>query len=94
MSDYVHLNIRVTGRVQGVFFRATAMDKALDQSITGFVRNEADGSVFIEAEGTRDDMERFLGWCRKGPQFAKVDVVDIAESPLCNYSKFEIQRFR
>ena len=93
MSDHIHLNIRVTGRVQGVFFRATTMDKALDQSISGFVRNETDGSVLIEAEGTPDNIELFLVWCRKGPQFAKVDNVEIVESPVCDYSKFEIKRF-
>jgi len=92
MNDPTHLNIRVTGRVQGVFFRATAMDKALELSISGFVRNEADGSVYIEAEGKSKDMERFLEWCRTGPKFSKIDKVETAESPLNNYLKFEIKR--
>ena len=93
MSNHAHLNIRVTGRVQGVFFRATAMDKALQLAISGFVRNEADGSVYIEAEGNPKNMESFLEWCRTGPQFSKVEKIEIAESPNCNYSKFEIKRF-
>ncbi len=69
------------------------MDKALELSINGFVRNEADWSVYIEAEGKSNNMERFLEWCRTGPQFSKVDKVEIAESPICNYLKFEIKRF-
>ena len=93
MINHAHLNIRVTGKVQGVFFRATAMDKAIELSINGFVRNEADGSVYIEAEGRSKNMEGFLEWCRTGPQFSKVDKVAIEESPLCNYLKFEIKRF-
>jgi acylphosphatase len=48
------------GRVQGVGFRATAADIAGEHPVTGFVRNQADGSVELEAQGAKDDVERFL----------------------------------
>jgi acylphosphatase len=60
------LNIKIFGQVQGVFFRGSAKQKAQDLGITGFVRNVL-GAVYIEAEGSEEALEQFLGWCRHGP---------------------------
>ena len=49
----VHINIHITGRVQGVNFRTYTKEKAEELGILGFVRNETDGSVYLEAEGDR-----------------------------------------
>jgi len=87
-----HFDIRVMGKVQGVFYRASTMTKASELSIQGFVRNEDDGSVYIEAEGTSQKLEEFILWCNRGSDFSRVDYVDVQEAALCNYSSFEIKR--
>ena len=71
----VHYSIRVTGKVQGVFYRASARAEAERLGLKGFVRNESDGSVYAEAEGEAEALELFLAWCRRGPPHARVDAV-------------------
>lgn len=83
--------IRVTGRVQGVGFRHSAASVARYSGIKGFVKNEPDGSVYIEAEGTRNQLDEFLRWCRKGPGFGFVDNVSVATSTPRNHTKFQIR---
>jgi acylphosphatase len=87
-----HLNIRVYGRVQGVFYRATAMETAGKLGIKGFARNEKDGSVYVEAEGEEDKLKEFIDWCYEGPPRAGVDRVATEESAMKNYAKFVIDR--
>jgi len=70
-----HMCIRITGRVQGVGFRYAVLREAKRLGIVGFVRNESDGSVHIEAEGESGALERFFEWCRRGPSFASVEGV-------------------
>lgn len=70
------VTIKVRGRVQGVFYRHETKKIAETLGITGFVRNERDGSVFIEAEGDRESLEKLLMWAKTGPRFAKVDSVE------------------
>lgn len=74
----VRLRIIVTGRVQGVSFRAGARDQARGLGISGFARNRADGSVLIETEGDPSAVERFRAWCETGPPSARVSGVDVA----------------
>lgn len=69
-----HINIKIYGDVQGVGFRYEAKIIADKLGVKGFARNGADSSVYIEAEG--GDLEKFLEWCRKGPDLARVDRVD------------------
>lgn len=85
-------SVRVSGKVQGVFFRASTREKAKALGINGFVRNERDGSVFIEAEGEEDHLERFLSWCRQGPPRARVVSCEIKEIESRNFSDFVIER--
>jgi acylphosphatase len=87
-----HLNIRVYGRVQGVFYSATAMEKALELGIKGFARNEKDETVYIEAEGEEDKLKEFIDWCYIGPPRASVDTISTEEGEIKNYTKFEISR--
>jgi acylphosphatase len=87
-----HFSIHVSGKVQGVFFRASTQEKAREFSIVGFVRNEADGSVFIEAEGTAENVEKFISWCRQGPRSAEVISCEIKPGEVKGYSGFVIQR--
>lgn len=71
----VHLKIH--GRVQGVFFRATAKEKAQELGLVGWVRNNPEGSVEITAEGHREDIENFIEWCNRGPRNSRVDHVKV-----------------
>lgn len=87
-----HVSIRVSGRVQGVFFRATAKEKADELHISGSVRNDEDGSVFIEAEGEEDAIREFIAWCRKGPKLGRVDRCEVTERAAKNLGGFSILR--
>tara|TARA_B100001013_G_scaffold171401_1_gene102808 strand:- start:1835 stop:2101 length:267 start_codon:yes stop_codon:yes gene_type:complete len=75
------LKITVEGRVQGVFFRDSTRNKATELGILGFVRNQPDGKVYIEAEGECTALERFSQWCQEGPKWARVAKVEIVECP-------------
>ena len=68
---------RVTGRVQGVFFRASTRDEAVKNGVAGWVRNAPDGSVEGEAFGETDVLERFIAWLHQGPPSSRVDRVEI-----------------
>lgn len=87
-----HVSIKVTGLVQGVYFRASTKEMADTLNILGFVRNEPDGGVYIEAEGEGDNLKRFVEWCGRGPSRAVVQSCDIREGEIKNYQKFEIRR--
>jgi acylphosphatase len=73
------VQIRVTGKVQGVFYRATARDVANDLGLNGWVRNCTDGSVEILAGGSATAIEALIAWCRKGPREARVDEVIVTD---------------
>ena len=69
--------VRVRGRVQGVFFRVEARDRARSLGLSGWVRNSPDGTVEAVFEGDRDRVESMVGWCRRGPSGARVEDVDV-----------------
>ena len=71
------VDVRVTGLVQGVFFRAEAQQKAHRLGVAGWVRNEPDGSVAARFEGEPDAVEAMVAWCREGPRRARVEGVDV-----------------
>ena len=87
-----HIAIKIYGNVRGVSFRVRAKQEARPLGISGFARNEPDGSVYIEVEGNAGAIEKFLSWCRTGPPFAKVEKVDFALSDsLRNFGGFDVQ---
>ena len=74
-----------------VLFRDSAKRKAKKLGLRGFVKNEPDGAVYIEAEGDEKNLNEFLEWCKKGPILAKVEKVDCDYSDkLENFDDFEI----
>jgi acylphosphatase len=77
----------VRGRVQGVSFRASAQMVAVRLGLSGWVRNQEDGNVEIEAEGDREVLERFLAWCRRGPSAARVLGVEVQWLPATGEHK-------
>ena len=86
-----HLSIRVSGKVQGVFFRASTKGKAEELNIKGNVRNNADGSVSIEAEGEEENLLQFVEWCKRGPKFAQVERCEVKEGGNRNSKGFFIE---
>ena len=83
------LHLKITGRVQGVFYRATTHEQALRLGLVGWVRNMPDGSVELCAEGPREVLEQLLEWCRQGPPGARVSGV----RPSWSEATGEHQRF-
>lgn len=74
-----------------MFFRDATRRKAEELVLKGFVRNEPDESVYIEAEGSREALEKLVNWCWEGPEMAKVDKVEIVEGDSANFQKFEVK---
>ncbi|HRW62209.1 MAG TPA: acylphosphatase [Bacteroidales bacterium] len=89
MKKAVRLNIY--GKVQGVGFRYSALQKAHDLGITGFVKNRSDGSVYIEAEAEPEILEQFIIWCKQGPTWSTIDHIVETDIPLNNYTDFNIK---
>lgn len=88
-----HISIRVAGKVQGVFFRASAVSAAQQIGVCGFVRNEPDGSVYMEAEGSDEQLKALIAWCKIGPPRARVDEVHVNENiTLHHFIDFKIIR--
>ncbi|MCA9482572.1 MAG: acylphosphatase [Nitrospina sp.] len=79
----------VSGKVQGVWFRASTEKEAARLGICGWVRNCNDGSVEIFAEGTELDV--FIQWCHEGPPLARVDSVDVEWTEPRGFASFEIR---
>ncbi len=87
------LKIRIHGHVQGVGFRFEAMQKAQSLSLVGFAQNERDGTLYIEAQGEKESLEKFLHWCEHhGPHLAKVlRVVAKYSNDSKNYQNFRVK---
>lgn len=75
-SEVVRLRIQVHGQVQGVFFRARAQERAQALGISGFARNEPDGTVTVECEGPAHAVEEMRAWCETGPPRAEVERIE------------------
>ena len=77
--DVVRRRVVVRGRVQGVWFRESALRRAEELGVSGWVRNNADGTVEAELEGATDDVAVLVSWLGLGPPQARVDSVDVEE---------------
>ncbi len=84
------LHIKVTGLVQGVFFRANTLDKANELGLKGWVKNCDDGSVEIHVEGSDEALSKFEEWCNHGPEAAKVEGVEVKEVEEEGFESFSI----
>ena len=86
-----HWNIKVQGKVQGVFFRASTKAVADQLKVKGFVMNQPDGSVYIEAEGDFFALESLMDFCQEGPEHAEVAHVEYEESDeIKGFRNFEV----
>jgi acylphosphatase len=91
MSEVKRLRVTVTGRVQGVFFRDSCRQQARRLDVAGWVANEPDGSVLLEAEGPADRVDALVKWCREGPPHARVDRVWTSETTPVGGTGFEVR---
>jgi acylphosphatase len=87
----VAYRVRVYGRVQGVFFRASMKEVAEDLGVDGWVRNMPDGSVEALVSGEEEKVEKILEWCRRGPELARVDKVEITPADPPTEKGFHIK---
>jgi acylphosphatase len=83
--------LTVSGRVQNVGFRFNTLKAAKKNEIYGIVKNLHDGSVYIEAEGEEENLDQFILWCHQGPNWARVDHVNIQHSQVQDYKDFSIK---
>ena len=80
--------IHITGHVQGVNFRASAQRLARQLGLTGYARNQPDGSVLIVAEGSTEALDELVAWCKIGPPRATVDRVEVSTGVPAGYQRF------
>lgn len=77
MEEKTRAHLVISGRVQGVFFRAETQRAASMYGVSGWVRNQRDGTVEAVVEGARPDVESLINWCRHGPPISRVDEVNV-----------------
>ncbi len=88
----IRVNLIISGTVQGVFFRTHAQKKAEELGVTGWVANEADGTVVVIAEGSNNKINEFINWCHGGPSTAQVDKVHIEQIPyMREFEEFSVR---
>jgi len=92
MTDLASVHVVVYGYVQGVFFRAFVSEWATELGLTGYVRNLPGGSVEVNAEGERKQLEELIGYLKVGPRAARVEKVVVNWSEYTgNYPRFSIR---
>ena len=91
-AQWMRVRARAVGLVQGVAFRANAQSNAISLGLSGWARNEQDGSVTLEIEGPSTKVDALVDWCRQGPPGARVDnVVVLSINPTYDRSPFAIK---
>jgi acylphosphatase len=90
-ENILHKNIRIAGRVQGVGFRYSARSMASFTGIKGFVRNLRNGDLYIEAEGSPEQIDEYLNWCQQGPPRAHISFIDVYDGEVVGFSEFIVK---
>lgn len=78
------LHLWIEGRVQGVFYRASAHEEGVRLGLSGWVRNLSDGRVEALVQGPEEKVNAFVEWCKKGPPLARVTNVEVVEEAVEN----------
>lgn len=74
-----HINIKISGKVQGVGFRFSSYEQLVDFGLQGRAENTQDGGVLVDAEGPEEKLAQLIEWCKAGPTGAKVENVEVTE---------------
>ncbi len=91
-SDNIQMHVLVSGIVQGVFFRSETQRNAINNDVTGWVKNLDDGNVEAVFEGKEENVKKIVEWCHQGPDPAFVSNVEAKkQSPISDFEKFEIK---
>ncbi len=91
MAEKIRVHTKITGRVQGVFFRMETQKVAEAHNVCGWVKNNPDGSVEAVFEGEKENVEEVIRWCHQGPPSARVDSLDVSESTYSEeFSRFNV----
>ena len=93
MNSIRSVHLLVQGKVQGVFFRASAKDVAESLDLKGWVKNTPAGEVELMACGDTDKVQDFIAWCKKGPPRAVVTKVQVTESEDQSFDSFKVVRY-
>jgi len=92
MAKKRRVEIKITGYVQGVFFRYGAKAEAERLGLTGFAKNEPDGSVTVVAEGEENNLQKLAEWCKNGTKYSRVEQVEARwREAEGGFSNFEIR---
>jgi len=86
------LKIIVTGKVQGVWFRVKTKEKADGLKLSGLVKNQDDGTVYIEVSGKNNHVYELISWAQDGPELSKVERVCIKKNNITHKDEFKIER--
>jgi acylphosphatase len=86
------ISITVSGVVQGVYYRQSTKEKALELGVSGIVKNLPDGNVHVLATGTADQLDQLVQWCKQGPKHARVNSVNVEQIDAQEFFGFTIQR--
>ena len=90
MIDKICINCFVSGKVQGVWFRASTQKEAQKLGVTGWVRNLPDGRVEVMACGPKDRIEKLKLWLQRGPELAEVADLQCQEVPWQEFENFDV----
>lgn len=91
-ADRVRAHVFVSGRVQGVFYRASTRDKARELGVGGWVKNRSDGRVEAVFEGDPEAVDAMVDWCETGSRAADVEGVEVTTEQPEGHEAFEIRR--
>ena len=86
------VHLWITGKVQGVFYRASAAEQAKKLQLNGWIKNTPDGAVEATVNGTQDAVSQFVNWCRRGPDRAQVADVVVTPKPDDGFVGFQVLR--
>ena len=85
-------HLLIKGKVQGVFYRATAKQMANELRLTGWIKNTKEGDVEVTVSGNNQQLEKFVNWCKKGPDKAAVEEVVVTQKEETTFKGFNIVR--
>jgi acylphosphatase len=86
------LHLQIKGKVQGVFYRASAKENADELGVTGWIKNTSEGDVEAVVTGSEDQLQAFVKWCKKGPSRANVSEVITTEQEETAFENFSVIR--
>jgi acylphosphatase len=86
-----HTKVTICGKVQGVNYRHSAKVEADRLGVKGFIKNEANGDVYLEIEGEEEQLNKMIRWCRIGPAKSRVSEIYFNDGEAQNFSSFVIQ---